>query len=171
MLFQTDKRHTHTLPLVLNVSLSIRANGTEHLYFLIRELKLSYLNVSPSIVAAHHFHSNPPQRNELELLSLSPFFSPAAPPHSLPLPFHHHHHHRHNDAPIRVSTLDALEWFCHLAHRVTILTRPLHDFCFETDLGAITALCTHTHTYKKKKRLSRRAENCCSPSTDGLAFA
>lgn len=51
--------HTHTH--VLNTSLPIRTNGTEHLYFLIRALKLSYLNVSPSIVAAHHFHSNPPK--------------------------------------------------------------------------------------------------------------
>lgn len=68
----THKQHTHK---VINVFLSIRANGTEHLHFLVRELKLSYLNVSPSIVAAHHFHSNPPQRNELELLFLSPFFS------------------------------------------------------------------------------------------------
>lgn len=53
--------HTYSHKKMLNVSLSIRANGTEHLYFLITALILPHLNVSLSIVATHHFHSNPPR--------------------------------------------------------------------------------------------------------------
>lgn len=51
------RTHTH----VLNAPLSIRANGTERLYFIITALILPHLNVSPSIMVTHHFHSNPPK--------------------------------------------------------------------------------------------------------------
>lgn len=149
MLTHKPHTHTHTHTHALNVSLSIRVNGTEHLHFLIRELKLSYLNVSPSIVAAHHFHSNPPQRNELELLSVSP---PPSPPPSTP------------PALIGASTFRRTGMVLIWRRCVTTLMCPSHDFCFETGYGAIITVYTHS----KKRRLGRRAENCAQP-VDGRA--
>lgn len=42
-------------------SLFIRANGTEHLHFLIMALILSHLNVSSFVVATHNFGATPPK--------------------------------------------------------------------------------------------------------------
>lgn len=64
-----------------NVSLPTRARATEHLFFLIRTLKLSHLNVSPSIIATHHFHYNPREMNcnSLPLSSLFLSLPPSFP--------------------------------------------------------------------------------------------
>ncbi|MEQ2196351.1 hypothetical protein XENOCAPTIV_018451 [Xenoophorus captivus] len=60
--------HRPTHKHVRNGFLSIRTNGTEHLHFLIMALILPHLNVSPSIVATHHFHSNPPKEMDWNFL-------------------------------------------------------------------------------------------------------
>lgn len=49
------------ITIIYNSSLSIRANGTEHLYFLIMAPLLSHLNVSSFVVATHNFGATPPK--------------------------------------------------------------------------------------------------------------
>lgn len=73
--FLSSPRHMLHTKHVRNSSLSIRANGTEHLYFLIMTLILPHLNVSPSIVATHHFLSNPPKEMNWNFLASCALFS------------------------------------------------------------------------------------------------
>lgn len=153
---------TRTLTRVLNALLSIRANGIEHLYFIISALILPHLNVSPSIMVTHHFHSNPPKEMNRNFCLSRSFLLHHNTPISVRTWVIHQYgccHVAHKDATFKQNsnTRWFLHWCMSLCCRVTKITSAamfaLIGIWFDVNMCIYVCLSFHTDILKSIKHI------------------